>query len=424
MMTSKLSRVALAGAAATMMSLGASSAMAQPNKCQAALEKIGPKYAAAVAKSVQKCVDTARKIIDAGDPLAPKAVDGCNKSVTKISDTKTKTKGKCTTITKCTAADLVLLGHLAGTVNGPGAGLLDFTCEYILERAQNDGVNAIFATNPAAQSELGLVAAAGPGSATDTFFKTNPSCSTHSCSVGGAPNVTLYSPTINPVAPHAVPLTVGGVVSMDVCTGGGLTDGLILAGSQAKGLQPVVLGSPRVCPTTVNAIGYCDCGAGVAAPGYDYTLCRDSDTGDLDECAAGLVLSDDVGSTANGPLVVAFSGTSVDNGCAGVLATAFKTVLPGQEGPDGVFCTPDDTAAVLPATAIPFSTGTSQATILDTNNTDGFTLANSPAGGILPTSCANLKASVLAPMQFSGSAIAMDGGATGDAIIELNLTCN
>lgn len=436
MMTSKFTRVALAGAAATMLSLGASSAMAQPNKCQKALEGLGIKYIAATAKNVQKCTDAIRKQIDGGDSLdsgnagfSAKAVDACDKSIQKMLDARTKSVAKCLALTSCTAADLAVLGHLAGGVNAPGA-LLDFTCAYIHERAQNDGVNLIFSSNPAAQSQIGNVAndsgaGSDPGVQTQTFFKSNPVCATHACSVGGSANVNLYSQTINPVSPHLIPLTVEGVIGMDVCSNAGLsTDLVVLGGSQTKGLDPVVLGSPRVCTTTVNAIGYCDCGAGVTAPGYNYTLCRDSDTNDGDECTPATILSDDTGSTFNGPLYAAFSGSSVDNGCSGVLATAFKTVLPGEEGTDGTYCTPDDTAAVLPATGIPFSTGTSSATIYDANDTDGNTLSNSPAGGLLLSSCANLKASVLTGMQFSGSAIALEGGATGDSIIELNLTCN
>ena len=212
---------------------------------------------------------------------------------------------------------------------------------------------------------------------------------------------------------------------MDVCTNGGLsTDLVILGGSQAKGVDPIVLGSQRLCTTTVNTVGYCDCGAGVAAPGYNYTLCRDGDTNNGDACTAAAILSDDAGSSFNGPLYATFSGTSVDKGCAGMLTIGFKTVLPGEEGTDGTYCTPDDAGPVLPATVVPFTTGISSATIHDANDTPGFTMSNSPAGGLTVSSCANLKASVLTGMQLSGSAISMDGGATGDSIIELNLTCN
>lgn len=434
MMTSKVTRVALAGAAAAMLSLGASSAMAQPNKCQSVLEKNAGSLSATVVKSLDKCVDAVRKAIDKAVPVDQAVADSCNKALQKSADTRAKLLGKCQASTKCTAADLELLGHPVSGLNAPAAPTaIDFACRFVLERAESLAVSTVFAANPSAQAQLGLASQGGTG-LVDTVFAGSPSCNTYACKMppnDGNPatgNVYLLSPNINPAPPYAIPLDITGAVLFDVCSSGGVANSLILGGEGAKGLPPTNLGGPIVCSTTVNAEGFCACAAGTGAQ-LNYVACRDSVITDGDECpSGGIVISDDPGSTVNGPLEITYAGAAGAGDCVGFLATAFKTVLPGQQGPDGVFCTPDDLAAVLPATPIPFTTGVTSGTILDANGTDGLTITSSvlPAAartGAPVSSCANLQAANLSPLALSGAGIAMDGGATGDAVIQLRLAC-
>lgn len=430
-------RLSLAAIVAILLSLSTSTALASPARCQDDLLSLGMRYRAITEQLTMKCVGLIREAIDngkslnSGDPnFAVSVVDRCDYLFSRLQTLRANFTNKCKTFTACTAADLHLLGHLVSGENAPGTGPRDFACEYTVERAQAAAVNAVFADDPAAQYQLSQIAlGSGPGSdpgvQTQAFYKSNPTCTSTVCSFSLPNSVTYYSPQINPISPYAIPLPVNGTLIMDVCEGGGIPDALILGGSKTQTSPPINLGSPRLCPTTVNVVGYCDCGPGVAAPGYSYQLCRDSNTTTGDLCATGTaILSDDPGSSNNGPLYAEFGDTSVDGGCAGVLNWRYQIVLPLEEGADGVYCTADDTAAVLPATRIPFTTGITEAIIFDANDIDGFAISNYPVYGIPAASCGNLRSHVLTGMRFVGSGIAMDEGPWGDNIVEINLTCN
>lgn len=445
MYASKITRVALAAGIA----LSASASYAQPNKCQAALEKQVNGYIKSVTGSLKKCIDGVQKATDAGDPIEG---DGCDGAVLKIEGARAKALGKCLGAA-CTNGDLHNLGHLVSGINAP-TGIafgedavsngLSFVCSYIIKRAEHLGIQAALTAVPGAPTLLKAAADADPTPADGIgpfFFGTasgppwpnaQPSCKTHACTLGGSSGAALRADVSGGAA---IPLAVSGVVALDVCklpsTGYTIDDDArILGAGVGKSLAPVSLLGNNVCTRTLRAEGWCNCGAAVTA-NQDIDVCRDSCTAGTDGCAqvnelAGAAAG--TGACANGALKANYSNPSTTGDCLTTLSTEFKITPPAANGADATACTEDDLVAPTPATGLQLTTGQSIGTVVDggagSATESGLDYTDTRTGSPV-ASCSALDASTLTGLSMVGTAPAMDGTAPiGDSLISLTITCN
>jgi len=440
----------------------AGSASASNTKCEGKIEKAGIKFASAVSKALQKCIDGAQKTLDGGDPISQGNADACEKAIDKINATRTKTMDGCLTA-GCTNGELSAIGHLISGSNGPqgtgdsvagiASGSMDFACTYVVAVAEATAIQNTLAQVGSGQTlMLAALGADAANTATDfeTYITALPRCNTHACVLTSGSGMTTGSASLSlnfGGAATSLPLSIGGSVPLEICTpvGGGIgvgTDAKLIHSAPGRSVKPVT-GLPMglvACPTTIRAEGACDCGATVAWS-KNYGLCRDSDltdNGGVDDCAA-LPGYGDTGSApdANGgdvyfsPAPTGMVVPTANGDCTGTLSVSFKVVSPLQVGADGIACTNDDTVAPGSAQALPFTTGTAQGRVLDAqnpgNNTTGeVDVIPGQVTGAAISACSSLESSNLNGLKLVGAAPVLDGGtsALGDNVITLSLTCN
>lgn len=432
MSTSKnMTRVAFLGACAFALCLGASSAQADVAKCQSALQKFAVKHNAATGKALVGCANTVAKVQGKGDPITQKEADKCNKGVDKLAATRTKSVEKCEKLVEkhCPAETLRLMGHMvsgsgigSALPSAPGTQATTFACKYIMERAKNTAIANMFASNPSMQVQISEAAGVGPGAIAD-FYATEPSCSTHACSLAASP---ASGASLKPgFAPPGIPVSTTGTLLLDICSTPPdfLGDGILIGGSSAAGIAPIGVLGNSVCINTVNAEGHCRC-TNTVPPAYNYSLCRDSDTSggtDPGLCTGPVTLAVDPDPLSNnGALTADFTGAVPAGGCLGSLAVSF-TVFPTVVSPSVDCGAPP--VAPLPGTGIPFTTGTASADILNTNDSGGDPDLNGTRVGAAGASCGDMRTSNLSGLALAGAVPTMDGS-FGDSIIDLRLECD
>jgi hypothetical protein len=423
MITRDIRQWVLGGCAVLALSLSASAAMASPNGCQNKLQGIGLKYQATFQKALIKCANAVRKTADKDGIAAVGADEGltCDKAFVKAEAALAKGAEKCRGLEiaggKCSVADLLALGHLVSGVNAPGTfgGVTDFTCDFILDEAERTAQNAVFAANPSASVEIATAAPfdTTPADGVAKYLATTPKSSTRACTL------TASGAHITGGA-FDIPLTITGVMAIDVAADAPPSTQVNFTGQPAAGITPIPLLVYDVCVTTARVEGVCDCGSGHWP--IDVSLCRDSIASNGDGCTESRILLDDPGTTDNGPMRAEFTGMSTTGACSGVLALSFKVVEAADRGPDGIACTPDDTAPPLPAAGIPFTTGSATATILDVNDMEND-LATDTRTGVPATTCADLRRGKLSGMKLVAATQSMDS-ILGDIVIAIDMQCS
>jgi len=413
--------------AAGMLPFGAEASLV---KCQGSLSKISTKYQGTVEKSLLKCATGVLKAFDKG--VAPSSgSEGavCEAAIVKMNAAYEKSLAKCLG-SKCTRAELLLLGHLpadpAGLAGPEGQGLAsvglppgvnDFVCAYVLQKAECVAYQKFLEIYPRVP---GLMAAVQSGNATLTAFNAaQPRCEQHACSLTNRAGALVGS--------LLVPISVGGSMSIGVSqvpTGSSLsTDYRLLTGVASKRIAPVSVSGNTVCFSHARLEGYCDCGGGAIGPNT-VAICRDSDTGDGQDCTVTAdILDDAAGSTANGPAYATYSGATVTGSCTGMIGISTTIVVGGGTGADGVACSGDEGAVPGPVVNLPFSTGPVSSSIRDSDNTNGVTRNDSRTGQVI-SSCGNLDASILTNLRLAISAPFMESGLGGDTAVGLELQCN
>lgn len=406
--------------------LGAGAAQADPVKCQAGIEKSGAKLQAAAYKALAKCKDEYAKATAKSEALNVKAGPGCQATLGKAIDmgnpasTLAKTKAALDSlVTKgtCTDEDLAALQHLVPSTFG------DAWSRFV----------SISQIKSAYEQQVALV-----GTTANIFqaLQTNgcpfcsnlgrPPCQRASCALQtGAGN----SEAVTKIggAPLNVPLS--GELITDGCQWPGLTTNeTATVGGPSIGINASNVAGTLVCTIAIRAEGFTNCGGG-AIPNVSYATCQDSDTSDTDECpgflgAGTLCQAAPNASTGGGCVKFTTSPGTVGNSFS-ISTSQLRTVAAGQEGPDGVACTADDTSPPTPPNPIFLTTGTVQADVFDYANVNGNQQTIGPIAGTAGPNCANTQAGTLTGLRLVAAFPGADtvGSPLGDTVTTTRLVC-
>jgi hypothetical protein len=426
--------IALVGALGVAALMG--SARADLTKCQASIEKNSNKLRGAIWKALSKCKNGYQKAVAKGEALNLGAGPTCQTLLSKAIDaanplsTMAKIRAALDLLVTngvCTDADLLILGHL------PPGTFSDHWSRWL----------ALAALKAAYEEQVWFV---GP---TANIFQALASEGCALCDLLGRPPCQRSSCALVPgdgLAPlansEAETKVLGGALTTHV----GLSGELITEGCQWPGLtnnnEIAVIGGPSVsinpgsvlgltaCTLTIRSGGFTNCGAG-GIPNTSVSTCQDSRLDDAggNECpgflgAGALCLANPDANT--GGLCVKFTTAAGTPGSSIALATSqIRTVGVGQEGPDGVACTADDTAPPTPPNTIPITTGTVQADTFDAGNTDGNQISEGPVAGAAGPGCAQLQAGTLTGLTLVGTFPGADtvGSPLGDTVTATRLQC-
>lgn len=397
-------------------------------KCQQGIEKNSDKLRASIWKALAKCKDGYQGAVAKGEALNVKAGPGCGAGLDKVLNVANIASAVSKTrlaldglVTKnvCTDAELVALGHLPTNPFG------DHWSRWL----------AVAAIKAAYESQLSFV---GPTANIFQQLATNgcaicanlgrPPCQRNSCPLapgdGVLPIANSEAETKALNGTLTTQVAISGELITEGCEWPGLTNGEIATvGGPGVGINPSSVLGLTVCTLTIRSEGFTNCGPGGIA-NTNVVACQDSDLSDSNECMGALCLADPDANT--GGLCLNFTTSPGTPGNSVALSTSqLRTVAAGQEGPDGVACTADDTAPPTPPNTIVITTGTATATLLDAGNTNGNNISEGPLTGAAGPGCEQLRAGNQAGLTLVGAFPGADtvGSALQDTVSATRLQC-
>lgn len=397
-------------------------------KCQKGIEKNSDKLRASVWKVLAKCKDGYQSAVAKGEALNVKAGPKCQADLFKTVDAanlvsavaKSRAKlDKLTLVGTCTDSDLFTLGHLPTTPFG------DHWSRWL----------AIAAIKAAYEAQTSFV---GPTANIFQALETNgcalcarfgrPPCQRSACALlqgnGAAPLAASEAEAKVLNASVTTYVGLSGALLTEGCQWPGLTDDEIATVSgPAIGIKPSSVLGLTACTITIRSEGFTNCDAG-GIQNTDVAACQDSDLTDGNECTGALCLPDPNANT--GGVCVDFTTAPGTPGNSVAMSTSqIRIVSPGQEGPDGVACTADDTAPATPPATIVVTTGTASASLLDAGNVNGSDVSSGPFSGAAGPGCAQLQAGNQSGLTLIGAFPGADtvGAALGDSITATRLEC-
>jgi hypothetical protein len=398
-------------------------ALADITKCQQGIEKNGSKFQGAILKALTKCVDGYRKAIAAATPLGT-AGASCGAGLNKVIDygnpisTIQKTQGALAKLvpplgTSCTDGDLTGLGYLPETPFG------DRWRRLVLLASLGGAYNQeqqLVSDLPNVLQDLG-----SNGCTLCQALSARPPCVETVCDVDATSSFetrVLTTPLTGAIAGNTV---VAGCEWQNV-----LPNEIGLIGTSNLGLKPTVVLGNTVCNATFRTFGVLSC-AGSTMPKVTYTLCQDSDSTIGTDCPTGAgIICQAAPNASTGGACITYSGGAAAQGDAFILSTTRLRTSTGA-GPDGVFCTPDDTGVSNTlAAVIPTTTGTATATVLDYNNNNGSTQTEGPVSGTTGPSCAVARSGSSAGLVLAGAFPGADtvGSPLQDTVTKVTIKCN
>ena len=416
---------ALAGA--VMMTLLAGSAHADLAKCQKGLEKNGDKLRGGIWKALAKCKDGYQSAVAKNEALSVKAGPSCQLGLDKVlnfsnpASAMAKTKlalDKLTTLNTCTDQDLVGLGYLPAGVFG------DHWARWLM----------LASLKAAYESQISFV-----GVTANIFQALNangcpickdlgrPPCLRASCPLqagdGVAPLAASEAEAKIANASATLFVPISGELITEGCQWPGLTTNeLATIGGPGNALNPSPIAGQIACSLTIRSQGFTNCSAG-GIQNTNVSVCQDSDLSDGNQCS-GLCLADPNANTGGTCFNFTTSPGTPGNSVA-MSTTQIRITAPGQEGPDGIACTADDTAPPTPPNTIVVTTGTASATLMDAGNVPGPDVSSGPFSGAAGPGCAVLGSGSLTGLTLVGAFPGADtvGSPLGDSITATRLQC-
>jgi len=470
-----INRIIVSAAALVLVASGASAAT-NPEGCSKAIDAEGLKTQSAVLKALSSCYDAWRKdtlaqlkLQAAGKPLLPPSVKAAPACQNIMSTLFTKTlpaefnKISGFAPSKCADSDLAALGHLMTAQFGTR--WAQFITINALQSAYDqqiamarDFVNAMQVLS--GQYADGMTGQFVSSPCTACQALAAPPCQEHACTY--LTQGTSFG-TVNTIHGNLqVPIPLVGVSGFKICNTGSTN---LLPGVTTAG-EYIVFGQTgkQLQPAAVAGLGFTGCVKGIAAEGYiscntggslkiDYSTCQDHDTlgatnatgatasGACTGQSVCLASSPDIGQAGtglsahpgviNGGSCVKLDPQSTRLGDAFINSTSQITlVADSQVGPDGLFCTNDDTPSNpgTPSTSS-LTTGTVSSVIHNADEDPGFDLTASPeqsvghpftCGGAIQSS--NLEGTSLVGVFPALYALAV-GGTAFDAVLSTTITC-
>ena len=425
---------ALAGG--VILTLLAGSAHADLAKCQKGLEKNGDKLRGAIWKVLAKCKDGYQSAVAKAEPLNVKAGPGCEANLQKVVNmsnplsTMAKTKAaldKLTLLGTCTDQDLAILGYLPQGVFG------DHWARWLM----------VASLKAAYEEQISFV---GPTANIFQALSTNgcglcvllgrPPCLRASCPLlagnGAAPLAASEAEAKIGNAAATIYVPISGELITEGCQWPGLTTNEIATvGGPGNALNPsvVVAGPPDLvaCSLTIRSQGFTNCGPGGIA-NTNVSACQDSDLSDGNQCSAGPsgVCLTDPNANTGGACINFTTAAGTPGNSVAMSTTQIRIVtVPGQEGPDGLACTADDTAPPTAPSTIVVTTGQADAVLRDAGNVPGPDVTSGPFSGVAGPGCTQLAAGNLTGLVLVGAFPGADtvGSALGDTITTTRLQC-
>ena len=475
MRINKIISAAVAGTAGLLLLATGASAATNPEGCSKAIDAEGLKTQAAVLKAFSSCYDAWRKdtlaqekLQAAGKPLLPpsvKAAPACQKTIGLLF-TKTlpsefaKISGFAPS--KCADSDLAALGHLMtaqfGTRWAQFVTLNALQSAYDQQIAMTrDFINAMQILSGAYADSMTGQFVSPPCTACKALV--SAPCQEHACTyltegLSGASVNTIGGTVV-------IPVPLVGVTGLKICNTGSTN---LIPGVTTLN-EYIVFGetSNMLKAAPVAGLGLTGCVKGIAAEGYitcnaggnlkvDYSSCQDHDaqgatnvtgataSGACTEQSVCLASSPDIGQAGtslskhngvtNGGACVKLVPSATRLGDAFINSTSQISIVANSEvGPDGLFCTNDDTNASpgTPSTTS-LTTGTVSSVIHDADNEALLDLATDPADG-QPFTCGGaIQSSNLAGARIVGTFPALHALALGqtayDAVTTTTISCN
>jgi hypothetical protein len=214
-------------------------------------------------------------------------------------------------------------------------------------------------------------------------------CAKHACVLGGGSSTCVDTTTLD------IPLALTGVNILEICRAPNILPGdLGVVGNPARGLDPVNLGGGTfACVKGIRAEGYVN-GVGSTNPAVNTFICQDHrvppTAGEIgNECPNfGPGCGPDTPDTEpghlvppvtnSGPCVTLIPALAIPGDSFVLNTTQISVIFAGQEGPDTVPCTGDDTGTPGVPAIIPLTTHSAQAQLYDADNVNGAILPNGP----------------------------------------------
>jgi hypothetical protein len=399
-----MKRTGMTVAAAALAILFGSSgvATAQLDKCQKNIQKNVGKAQAKIVKGLSKCLDTKAKNDAKGTPCADSAA-ACQKELDKINPLISDTIATLNGDSACSDENLIDLGHL------PKGSFGDRFGRALMASAVRNSYYQLLDMVEGAAGEFQDMAECGGCAGCATYA--SPPCARHACvlttdgSTGAVVNLQGGGTISVPLSPAVV---------YEICNIPSISGDLIVLGGPDRSLDVAVVaaGSIEVCVTNMRTEGMINCTGAAGMPSVNYTACIDhtGDGTDDSECTETLCTSaaDDFahGEPAQtGGTCVQYTTSAGSVGRVFALFTNQLTIVDpsaGEDGADGVLCTPDDTATPGAPAQIALTTGMTESEVLDANNGEGATITASLTGAPY-ADCDPIKASNLAGVSLVGS---------------------
>jgi len=436
--------------------------LAQPASAAATLATCGKgvtgemvKIQSAIMKAIQACVDGYNA--DQVKPETPqyaKAAPKCEAGLGKAiglsnGSTMAKEKAKLDSFVgkSCTDVTLALLGHLPPGTFG------DIWSRSIAMAALDSAYQEMNAANENSIKGIGEMGGLYGSTATGcpTCAKlTVPPCIEHACAylsgAGSGFNDTSESGINIPLGGGLQVLN--GVSTFKLCKFGDINPAsdYLLGGSIQRGIQPALIpGVGHACVTTLGDEGYVNCGG--SSPAISYHTCQDSNTSGSagstdpkntagacqaaispDVCSSPTETDEVNGGVAGGACIKYVKGSGAKGVAYVNNGQELSVCQTGQEGPDGLPCTADDTFTPSTPGVNGLTTGTADTVVLNLGVPPGSgSLTNGPVTGA-PFSCADIDSSNLSGGTIAGAfptTTTTTGSATilGDQAVTFQLQC-
>lgn len=406
----------------------AGSAHANLGKCQAGIEKNSDKLRGSIWKALAKCKDGYQTAVAKGDALNVKAGPVCQTGLAKAIDAanplsamaKTKVLLDALVPATCTDQDLLTLGHLpSGTFGDHWSRWLLLAA---LKAAYEEQVSFVGPT-------ANIFQALGTNGCALCALLGRPPCQRSSCALapgdGAAPLANSEAETKVLNGALTVQVGLSGELITEGCIWPGLTTGEIATiGGPSVSINPGTVLGNTACTLTIRSGGFTNCGAG-GIQNVSVSTCQDSRLNDAggNECpgflGAGFLCQADPDANTGGACAKFTVAAGTPGNSIALATSQIRVVAPGQEGPDGVACTVDDTAPPTAPNTIPITTGTARADTFDAGNTDGNQITEGPVAGAPGPGCAQLQAGTLTGLTLVG---AFPGADTVGAVLQDTVT--